>query len=101
IFYDLLEASKLGQYHRLSKCFRESVQTLDGSLKTCSVEDLESITGVGPKTARFFVLHSRPNSRIAVIDTHILKYLRTQGIDAPKGTPPKGEKYSRFEGEFI
>jgi thermostable 8-oxoguanine DNA glycosylase len=64
------------------------------------VQELESVKGIGPKTARFFLLHSRPNQEIAVLDTHILHWMRDNGIKAPK-TTPSGEKYLKFEKMFI
>lgn len=99
-FLDLLTASKLGQYRRLRQCWIDSTSFLYGSLSTCTVQDLEAIHGVGPKTARFFLLHSRPDQKIAVLDTHVLKYLRHVGIDAPLGTP-SGTKYAELEQEFL
>jgi thermostable 8-oxoguanine DNA glycosylase len=69
-------------------------------LKKCSVMDLEAIWGVGPKTARCFLMHSRKNSRFAGLDTHVLKYMRQQGIDVPKSTP-SGKKYLEIEQKFL
>ena len=92
-----LKFSRLGQYGRLSRAFRESL-SLD--LRNCSVEDLEKVHGVGPKTSRLFVMHSRPNVRYAAIDTHILKLLRENGYDAPKSTPT-GKKYRDLEQAFL
>jgi len=72
-----------------------------GFLKTCTVDDLEEIHGIGPKTARFFIMHSRPNQRLAALDTHILKELKANGIKVPKSTPAAGKKYAELEQEFI
>ena len=69
-------------------------------LKTCTVEDLESIHCIGPKTARCFIIHTRPNARHAGLDTHILKWLKSLGYDVPKSTPT-GKTYSRLENIFI
>jgi endonuclease III len=69
-------------------------------LKTCSVADLEEIHGIGPKTARGFVLHSRPDVKLAVLDTHVLKYLRKLGHEAPKASPT-GKKYRDLEQLFL
>lgn len=92
-----LKESRLGQYNRLEAGFRAS---LDLNLRTASLAELKSIKGVGNKTARFFVLHSRPDQKIAVLDTHILKYLGSCGYDVPKATP--GEKdYLRLEKIFL
>ncbi len=95
---DKLKESRLGQFNRLERLMRESL-SLD--LQTCSVEDLEAIYGVGPKTARMFVMMSRPNQRYAALDTHVLKHLRSKGIEAPAVTPSGGATYRRLELEFL
>jgi thermostable 8-oxoguanine DNA glycosylase len=70
--------------------------------RSCTVEDLEAIRGIGSKTARFFLLHSRPGLRLAALDTHILKWLRDQGVSTPKTTPPKGSaRYKELELTFL
>lgn len=69
-------------------------------LKTCSVADLERIPGIGPKTARCFLLHSREGVRHAGLDTHCLKYMRDNGVDVPKSTP-SGRKYLELEQIFL
>ncbi len=95
---EAIKASRLGQYNRLCRAFTESVM-LD--LQTCTVDDLETIHGVGPKTARMFVMMSRPGQRHAALDTHVLKHLRANGIVAPNNTPPAGKKYRELEEAFL
>lgn len=95
---DAIKASRLGQFNRLSKTFSDSL-SLD--LANCSIDDLEAIHGVGPKTARMFVMMSRPGQRVAALDTHVLKHLRANGIDAPAATPPAGKRYRALEEAFI
>ena len=92
-----LRLCKIGQYTRIAKAF-DSVRKMN--LKTCTVEDLEAIPGIGPKTSRFFLLHTRPNQEIAVLDTWILKYLKNVGYNAPKSTPI-GKKYLELEQNFL
>lgn len=93
-----IKTAKLGQYSRLNKAFRQ-VLTLD--VKTCTVEQLEQITGIGPKTARFYILHSRPNQQVAVLDTHVLKWLRDElSLETPKSTPGS-KKYLELEQAFL
>lgn len=69
-------------------------------LARCDVEELEQISGIGPKTARFFVLHTRQSARLAVLDTHVLKYLRALGYKVPKSTP-SGKRYAEIEKTFL
>lgn len=98
-FMDVLMQSKLGQYTRIGKAYVNLAQSgLD--LRTCTVEELEKIEGIGPKTSRFFMLHSRPNQEVAVLDTHILSWMRSRGWKAPKATPPLG-KYKELEVAFL
>lgn len=94
-----MKAAGIGCYSGKAITFLQLAESgLD--LKTCSVENLEGIKGIGPKTARCFLIHSRPNQRLAGLDTHILKYLREQGVDAPTSTPT-GKKYRELEKEFL
>ena len=94
-----MKRHKLGQYKRLEKAFTGILQ-FKNRLKEVSVEELESVSGIGSKTSRFFVLHSRPNQQLAVLDTHILKWMDAQGYDVPKSTPPKG-RYAIIEKQFL
>jgi thermostable 8-oxoguanine DNA glycosylase len=91
---------KLGQYKRLYKAL-SGILRFEGWLDEVSVEDLESVNGIGSKTARFFVLHSRKDVRHAVLDVHILKWLREiTCLDIPKATPTK-KKYAEIEKMFL
>lgn len=100
--YDLPQTLKecgIGCYNSKARTFHElAVAKFRGELdlKTCSASDLEKIHGIGPKTARCFILHSRPNAQVAGLDTHILKHLRSLGYDVPKHTPT-GKKYLDIE----
>ena len=105
IFNISIETSHLGKYFLLKMCFRCLVgRSMPGSplnLKTCTVQELENVYGIGPKTARFFLLHSRPNQRLGVIDTHILKLLKEKGFKVTKSTPPAGPTYRMLETAFL
>jgi len=90
---------KLGQYSRLEGAFK-GILKFKGRLDKVSVEQLESVDGIGCKTARFFILHTREDVRLAVLDTHILKWLRLHGEDAPKATPTRN-KYALLETAFL
>lgn len=97
---NMLVANKIGQYNRIEKAFLQSV---DLDLKTVGLDDLVKIFGVGPKTARFFLLHSREDCEYAVLDTHILQWMRSVGFEnAPEKTPSTlyGE-YQYWEKMFL
>lgn len=71
------------------------------NLRTCGVQDLERIHGIGMKTSRFFILHTRLNAQVACLDTHILQWLAYYtGYDVPKSTPAK-TKYLELEKLFL
>lgn len=94
-----LELVKMGQYARIHSAILQLL-ILKPDLKTCITTDLETVSGIGPKTSRFFILHSRPNQRLAVLDTHVLKYMREKKVKVPKSTP-SGKLYLRLEQEFL
>jgi thermostable 8-oxoguanine DNA glycosylase len=92
-----LQRAKTGKYTTLVPSYPDAARRLRGRLATVALDELMTLKGVGEKTSRYFVLHSRrDHGRIAVIDTHILKYLRQLGHDVPKGLP-KGDGYARLE----
>lgn len=93
-----LRGRKFGQYARIEKAWRELVK-LD-VMKDLSVERLEAIPGIGPKTARFIMLYTDPNFDGVPLDTHILKFLATFYNDVPKSTPPAGKRYNELEARF-
>jgi|TARA_B100001964_G_C13993261_1_gene491584 endonuclease III len=93
-----LQMTKLGQYKRI---YRALLGLIKLDLKTCTVEDLEAVHGIGPKTSRFIIMHSRPNQRLATLDTHILRWMRDQGIKTPKATPQSKKLYKELEDKFL
>ena len=93
-----LERVKMGQYGRITKVFEE-VATAIIDLRNVSVAILQNI--VGFKTSRFFLMHSRQGFRCATLDTHILAWLNTQGIVAPKSTPTNLNKYLTLEAKYL
>ena len=94
----MLVANRVGQYTRLTKGI---MQSLDVDLRTCSLEELLDIHGVGNKTARFFLLHTRKRCDYAVLDTHILAWMRDHGVEnAPKSTPTNLKVYGELENRY-
>lgn len=89
-----LRSCGFGQQKKLMKGFWQVCRSgID--LKHCSISDLENIHGVGQKTSRFFLLHTRPNQRVAVIDTHINKFLLAQNLIKAK------DSYETKEAAFL
>jgi len=97
----LLQFSGIGCFNAKARSFRELIWS-DIDLKTCTVDDLESIYGIGMKTARCFLIHSREGIRLAGIDTHLLKHLKAVGVEnVPSSTPGNKKEYLRLEQEFL
>lgn len=71
-------------------------------LQTCSPEELEKIKGIGRKTSRCFIIHTRPKARYAGLDTHCLRFLRNNGYPhAPRSTPNTEYLYKKWEQIFL
>jgi hypothetical protein len=95
-----MKEAGIGCYNQKATTFW---QLADGelNLKTCSIAELEQIKGIGRKTSRCFVMHSRKNVRCAGLDTHILHFLADQGYEVPKATPSSQKEYLRLENAFL
>jgi hypothetical protein len=92
---------RMGQYDRITRAFWEAAH-LGPDLAMVSLRRLEEVKGIGPKTARFFLLHSRRDANCAVLDTHILKFLRNNDVpDVPPSTPQSAVIYERLEQKFL
>lgn len=98
---DYLRKHKIGQYTRIEKAFREVVKHDVVTIRP-TVEILETVPGIGPKTARFIVLYTNPDADCVPLDTHILKFLAHvfPHEKVPKSTPPAGHKYRYLEELF-
>tara|TARA_A200000159_G_scaffold135889_1_gene135222 strand:- start:2995 stop:3585 length:591 start_codon:yes stop_codon:yes gene_type:complete len=70
-------------------------------LYAVSLNRLLQVRGIGLKTARFFLSHSREDFDEPMLDTHILHFLRDQGYaNAPKTTPTNPSVYHQFASIF-
>lgn len=99
ILAQTLKNCGIGCYNQKARTFLELANSnLD--LHTCSAQELETITGIGMKTSRCFILHSRKNAQYAGLDVHILRYLGNLGYSVPKQTPAK-KKYLELEQVFL
>lgn len=95
-----LKRHRVGQYNKLVKAYSIVCSFSTELLKHCSVADLETISGIGPKTSRFFIQSTRENTRYAVLDTHVLAWMKALGYNVPKSTPSK-KKYALIEKQFL
>lgn len=81
----------------------EQLVNSEFNLRTCSVDELETISGFGMKTARYFVLHTRKNARVACLDTHVLKWMKRFPLifgEIKKGQPSR-KRYLKLEKDFL
>jgi thermostable 8-oxoguanine DNA glycosylase len=114
-----LERGRFGQYTKIGRAFRELANS-GLNLKTCTNEDLIAIHGIGRKSASCFLAWTRRGENVAMLDTHILKYLREiksynlEGIDywkptvdklnsvnIPKSTPSNKRVYDTLEQAYL
>jgi thermostable 8-oxoguanine DNA glycosylase len=102
-FPETLRQYGFGCYNLRARCLRLLMQDIDRglNLRTCSLGDLEYLPGIGPKTSRMFVMFSRQNmTNMAILDVHILRFLRNKGYDVPDSTP-SGSRYQKIEEMFL
>ncbi|HEY1793440.1 MAG TPA: helix-hairpin-helix domain-containing protein [Opitutaceae bacterium] len=101
-----LREVRLGKYSLLARSFAE----LAGSgedLSACGWEELTRFPGIGIKTAKFFVLHSRPRQMHGVLDTHVLSWMREHwparrgGAAVPRHSPQDPRSYRFWETVYF
>jgi thermostable 8-oxoguanine DNA glycosylase len=103
ILFEEIKLAKLGQYKKINSGFKY-ISEREYNLNRMTPKILEEIPGVGMKTSRFFLLHSDTfyKEKIAILDTHILKFIK-ENIDdrAPKSTPVIPITYKFWEDRFL
>jgi len=103
ILFEEIKLAKLGQYKKIFSGFKY-ISEREYNLNKMTPKILEEIPGVGMKTSRFFLLHSDTfyKDKIAILDTHILKFIK-ENIDerAPKSTPVIPITYRFWEDMFL
>lgn len=93
-----LKIAKMGNYKITVKALKEVIN-LD--INNLTIEKLEKVSKIGPKTSRMIMLHSFPDQKCAVLDVHILRFMRENlKIMTPKNTPT-GKKYLKLEKIFV
>jgi hypothetical protein len=96
---EIMHWAKLSPYKQRYNSY-VAVSKIQG-LQTVTLNKLLEVAGIGLKTARFFLSHSREDFDEPMLDTHILRYLRDQGYkDAPKSTPSSLPIYSYYANAF-
>jgi len=102
-----LREVRLGKYALLSTSFRELSHS-DADLAACPWEYLTRFPGIGIKTAKFFVLHSRANEMHGVLDTHVLAWMRDhweaagpRGLPVPRHSPQDPATYRFWETVYF
>lgn len=92
-----LREARSGNYGKLVRCLPLLIKL---NPKSVTLEELELIPGIGPKTSRFYHLWIGKNTRCAALDTHVLKFLKDLGYKSTKSTPT-GKKYRELEEAFL
>ena len=101
-----LRVVRMGQYTRLIKTIEYlcALCRQDAScLNTIGREELIQCPGVGMKTASFYLLNTRPGVLCAVLDTHILRWLREKRgyTAAPSASPIDVADYKLWEAVYF
>lgn len=91
-----LKRNGIGCFNIKARSLKE-VASSNIDLKTCNVSELDDFFGIGPKTARCFVLHTRKDAKVAGLDTHLLKFLREMGYRNVPASTPSGKLYEKWE----
>ena len=117
----LLKKHGIGQYNRLIQCWQTieygfvTEEHDDGTetelkinsrkfFKNATRDHLTMIPGIGLKTASFFIQNTRSKwEDIAVLDVHILRYLKERfpRYPVPDQTPQNREEYETLELMFL
>jgi hypothetical protein len=102
-----LRETRLGKYSLLARSFRELSRS-GADLATCTWEELTRFPGIGIKTAKFFILHSRAKEMHGVLDTHVLGWMREhwapagrRGTAVPRHSPQDPATYRFWETVYF
>jgi hypothetical protein len=79
-----LREVRLGKYSLLGRSFRDLSHS-STDLGSCTWQELTAFPGIGIKTAKFFILHSREGEMHGVLDTHVLSWMGEHWPAAPRG----------------
>jgi hypothetical protein len=99
-----LKAVSLGQYDRTADaiCWLANEHLKDPQFFESVTRDyLVGCPGIGWKTASFYEMYSKQKPWCAVLDVHILRWLRSLGVTVPHQTPQSYKKYREIEDRFL
>ena len=92
----LLRVHGIGCHGMKSQAVEELIDS-NLNLATCSLSDLTNIYGIALKTASCFILHTRADSDVSGLDTHMLAEIRSRGYrGVPKSTPANVKTYEKW-----
>jgi len=93
---------KIGKYSTLVPCFKAFSLNETENLRDVSVETLKHYPGIGDKTARFFIMHSREDAEVATLDTHVLSWMNENlGVTIHSNAPRSTREYKKLEHHFL
>jgi hypothetical protein len=95
-----MRAAGTGQYGRFARTFRD-LQNLDLTHRNPSLEEWEGVHGISHKTSRFIAMNMDKDAQTAALDVHVLRWLRSQGHDAPEQTPGSPAVYRKLENVVL
>jgi hypothetical protein len=104
---DILRKARTGNYEMKFKAFKYAGTFWNrNDLKKVTPDEWANVggdrIGIGPKSSRYICMCLDPeNANYAALDTHVLKWLRHLGFDAPKSTPPAGPWYTMWELVYL
>jgi thermostable 8-oxoguanine DNA glycosylase len=97
---EVLYTNKVGKYSVLKKLFIE-LKERKIDLNSITIDELESLSGIGKKTSRYFMLYTfKDAGDIAILDRHVLTFLKQKGYEVPDNTP-SGKQYDNIEKIFL
>jgi hypothetical protein len=102
-----LKDVKLGKYSLLGRSFRDLAHS-GTNLATCTWQELTAFPGIGIKTSKFFILHSRAEQMHGVLDTHVLAWMAEHWsgaglgrLEVPRHSPQNPKAYGFWETVYF
>ena len=101
-----LKEVKIGKYALLGRAFQELAHS-GADLSAITWEELTRFPGIGIKTAKFFLLHSRAKQMHGVLDTHVLSWMREHWLPGlsrlpvPRHSPQDPRAYRFWETVYF